>query len=285
MKTLTFVVKEPRRPDTVIEVEADRMLLGSGAHCDIRLPLESAAWEHVVVTQEGEGAVIARVVPADAVAFFNGTPRREAELAAGTVIRIDTVEVLLRDVRDNTAKPKRSQRPRAAVVVAALIGLAAALVILKNASAGGTPPPPKMPELFTAKNVTCPEKQGALPLAYQKLSLARSKRERFRFYPRDGVEAVALFDTAAACFASAKDASNARIAEGESAALKVAVQDALHGSRVRLERALVRKDARTALAQVKFQRDLLKGEPDGEAYGTWLALLESQLESLVSKES
>ena len=97
MKTLTFVVQEPRRTDVVIDVQADRILLGSGAHCDIRLPLEAAAWEHVVVTIEND-CVIARVIPTDGAVFFDGEAKRELELRPGVVMRIDSVAVTLRDL-------------------------------------------------------------------------------------------------------------------------------------------------------------------------------------------
>jgi len=284
MKTLVFVVQEPRRPDLVVEVQSERVLLGSGAHCDIRLPLEAAAWEHVVVTQES-GSVVARVVPKDVTATFDGDARREAELAPGATIRIDTVVVILRDITNAEVKKAKANPLRTAAMGASLLVAAAALFVLKNASAGGTPPPPNAPDPTTRVAPGCPEKQGALPLAHQKLALARSKRERFRFYPRDGVDAVASYQTATSCFDAAADHASADMARDEASTLQREIRDDFHASRVRLERALVRKDARTALAETKFQRELLVGTPDSDAYLTWLALLQSKLESIVSKES
>lgn len=283
MKTLVFLVQEPRRPDLVVEVQSDRVLFGSGAHCDIRLPLEAAAWEHVVVTQEG-ASVVARVVPSDMSAVFDGEARREAELMKGATVRIDTVMVTLKDINDNEKKPEKTRPLRSVAMGAGLFVLAAALFILKNASASGTPPPPAAPDPVGHATASCPEKQGALPLAHQKLALARSKRERFRFYPRDGVEAVGFFQTAASCFESGADRASAEMSREEATALGREIRDDFHASRVRLERALVRRDARTALAQVKFQRDLLGGSAEADAYLTWLALLQAKLESIISKD-
>jgi len=283
MKTLVFVVQEPRRPELVVEVQAERVLLGSGAHCDIRLPLEAAAWEHVVVTQEGD-SVVARVVPSDGTAFFNGEARRETDLVAGATIRVEGVMVTLRDINLNEVKKEKTNPLR---VVALLVGgfvAFAAILILKNASAAGTPPPPSAPDPVSRAASVCPEKQGALPLAHQKLTLARSKRERFRFYPKDGVEAVTHYGTARACFEAANDRADAALARDEATILQHAIREDFHASRVRLERALVRKDAYTALAQVKFQRELLAGTTDGDAYLTWLALLQSKLESIIAQD-
>lgn len=282
MKTLVFAVQEPRRPELVVEVQAERILLGSGAHCDIRLPLESAAWEHVVVTQEAD-SVVARVIPTDGTAFFNGEARRDAELVPGSSIRVDSVVITLRDVTTTEVKKQKESPLRAVAIVVGGLVLGAAMMIFKSASAGGTPPPPTAPDPIANTTASCPEKQGALPLAHQKLALARSKRERFRFYPRDGVEAVTHYGTARACFESAGDKANAAISRDEAATVQREVRESFHASRVRLERALVRKDAFTALEQVKFQRDLLSGTPEGDEYLTWLALLQSKLESLIAQ--
>lgn len=284
MNTLVFVVSEPRRPDLVVEVRELRILFGSGAHCDIRLPLESAAWEHVVVTQEN-GRIVARVIPDDTVAFFDGESRREKDLVAGTSIRVDAVTIVLREVTASAVAKSGANPVRTATLAGTGMVLALAMLIFKNASSGATPPPPTAPDPASEATLECPEKQGALPLAHQKLTLARSKRDRFRFYPHDGVDAVKHFKTAASCFRSANDAEGATTADAEGAALQASVRDEFHTSRVKLERALLRRDARTALAQVKFQRELLAGAPNADAYVTWLALLQSRLELLVAQET
>lgn len=283
MKTLTFVVQEPRRADVVIDVQADRVLLGSGAHCDIRLPLESAAWEHVVVTIEND-CVIARVIPSDGTAFFDGEAKREHELQPGNVVRIDSVAIVLREYAEKDAKIEKKSPLRSLVLFAGLMVAAAALLVLKNASANGTPPPPPAPDPVGRSDGVCPEKQGALPLAHQKLALARSMRERFRFYPREGAVSVSLYQMAAACFTDAREPARAEQALSEASDVQREVRDEFHASRVRLERALVRKDGRTALAQVKLQREILTGNTQADAYVTWLALLQSKLEAIVASE-
>ena len=109
-------------------------------------------------------------------------------------------------------------------------------------------------------------------------------RERFRFYPREGVVSLALYQTAAVCFTDAQDLARAEQARAEAVEVERDIRDEFHASRVRLERALVRKDGRTALGQVKFQREILKGNVKAEAYVTWLALLQSKLETILASE-
>lgn len=282
--TLTFVVKEPARAPVTLDVDLERLLIGSGAHCDIRLPLEAAAYEHVVIVQE-DAAIVARVVAAQGTALFDGEVRREHPLVAGTKIRIDKTEILVRDVRsrEKVERKKSRLRPILASVLAGLT-ITAALLVFEDASAEPSQPAPKMPSPFSKATATCPEKQAALALARQKLALARSKRERFRFYPRDGVEAVALYRTANACFVAGDDDPNARAAMSESTALAQQIEEQLHGSRVILERALLRKDARTALGQVKLQRELLSVEAESDPYVTWLTIVDSKVQASISKE-
>lgn len=284
MKTLVFVVREPGRKVEEIEVCADRLLVGSGAHCDLRLPPESAAWEHVVVTQEGD-AVVARVVTPDLAMSIGGESKRELELDEGVAIGLGGVVVeLVRVRREATTKRGSSTTGRIAVVLSGVV-IALGLLIIQRATAGEREAPwPDAPDPIGPEITTCPEKQGAAPLAQERFELARTKRERFQFYPRDGVEGVASFQAAAACFRAAGDPVSARDADEAALALASDVRHELHASRVRLERALVRGHGRTALAQVRFQRALLFGSKDADAYVAWLAVLQSKLEAALSKQ-
>jgi hypothetical protein len=283
LKTLTFVVHAPRQSDQVLEVCSERLLVGSGAHCDIRLALESATWEHVVITQEA-GVVMARIAGTGSMAI-DGESSREGELREGTSIRVDTTTIVLRKIAlENIQKKKSSIGPTIAGAVAMLV-VGAALAVLGSASASTTDIAPAAPNPIEAFTAACPERQAAIPLALEKASLARTKRERFRFYPHDGVEGVRYFRVAAACFEDGKATTDAELARADADALESDVKEAFHSSRVRLERALVRKDARTALAQVKLQRELLAENKGAEAYCRWLALLQSKLEAMASKES
>ena len=49
MKALRFLVRYPDGRGEELTIEADRVLIGSGAHCEIRLPVDQAAMEHVLV--------------------------------------------------------------------------------------------------------------------------------------------------------------------------------------------------------------------------------------------
>ncbi len=283
MKTLTFAIHAPREADQSLDICSERILVGSGAHCDIRLSLEVAHWEHIVITQE-DGKVIARVVGAGQMAL-DGEPQREGELQEGSTLRLDTTTVVLNRITVEEVKKRESSAGPIAAGLMALLVLAAGLFVLKTASAQANDTAPPAPDPVEAFVASCPERQAAIPLANEKETLARAKRERFRFYPHDGVEGVRYFRVAAACFEDGKAHGDAENSRSEAAALEVEVRDAFHSSRVRLERALVRRDARTALAEVKLQRQLLAERTDAEGYCRWLALLQSKLDAIASKES
>jgi len=283
MRTLTFAVKEPRHAEQVLDVIEERILVGSGAHCDLRLPVESAAWEHIVITDE-DGVFVARVISASQTTTFDGAARREATLAEGSTITVGGVVIQLRRIVGEASAPQRaSSLGKVIVAGSAIIVVLAACVLGKARADAQEATWPTPPDPLPAPVGACPEKQGAAPLAIQKLELARAKRQRFRFYPRDGIEAVGLFETAAACFTATGDAASASDAQEAARALSIEIREALHVSSVRLERAVVRKDAGTALAQTKFQRDLLFGRAGADAYLAWLALLQSKLEAASSK--
>lgn len=284
MRTLTFAIREPRRPEQVLDVTEERILVGSGAHCDLRLPVESAAWEHIVITEE-EGDIVARVISASQTTTFDGSAAREATLRVGSTMIVGGVVVELRHVAGEVVVAPKGTSPLAKVMLVgtACIAVLGAVVLGKARAAGREATWPEPPDPLPSPVTACPEKQGATPLAFQKAELARAKRQRFRFYPRDGVEAVVLFETAAACFAATGDSANASDARESARVLAAELREALHVSSVRLERAVVRKDAATALAQTKFQRDLLFGREGADPYLAWLALLQSKLEAASSK--
>lgn len=284
MKTLLLAVREGTRPEVVVEIQAERTLVGSGAHCDIRLPPEAAAFEHAVITEE-EDEIVVRAVRSENVFLVDGVAKREAELVGGSTLTIAQVAIRVVRIESSDVKPKKKGRLKK-VALAVVVGplIAAGLLVLRNATAEVPETVPSPPDPLRPAVTSCPEARGALALASQKLELAFSKEQRFRFYPRDGVDAVTSYEQAGACFRAGHDAAGAEDAEGRARFMRRQVVEAFHASRVRLDRALVRKDPVTALEQVKFQRDLLFGNERAETYVAWLALLQSKLESVLSKQ-
>lgn len=285
MKLLGFVVKQPGKNDELIQIHASKVTVGSGAHCDIRLPLEAASWEQFVVTQEGDG-IVGRAISKDRPTVFDDSREREVALAEGSIVTVDTIQIVLQSVSvaDDAAR-KRKPTPMRKLALVMSIGIVfAGLFVLKTATARNAVAQPPVPSPLRAPITECFERDDAHALAEQKLELARSKRQRFQFYAHDGVDAVALFETAAACMTASGDKAGADQATKQAAEMRRIIEDDFRASRVRLDRALVREDARTALAQVKFERELLYGREDCEDYIAWLAVLQSKLEAMISSE-
>lgn len=284
MKTIVLVVRGASKSDERFEVEVDRVLVGSGAHCDIRLPLEAASWEHVVVTDEPQG-VVARVVGADACARFDGRQAREHVLEPGTTISIGavTIEVVSVGMGDEGGVRHRRTPMQLGAVVLLLLLVGTGMFVVRRLLAEPRMTAPEAPAPLGLPIRACPEPGAAEALGSRKLDLGRTKQQRYRFYARDGAAAVAAFETAAACFQTAKDADAARDAALEADAMRERIAEDYRGARVRLDRAIVRGDARTALAQVKLLREILHGNPRADAYVAWLALLESKLEAAASR--
>ena len=55
MSGLEFRIRYADGRTEKLVVDSDRVLIGSGAHCEIRLPSAEAAVEHVLVTSSGGG--------------------------------------------------------------------------------------------------------------------------------------------------------------------------------------------------------------------------------------
>jgi hypothetical protein len=70
MSVLRFDIRHADGRAESLLLDADRVLIGSGAHCEIRLPLDQAAVEHVLIEAPGG------IVRAQARAFEPWAARR-----------------------------------------------------------------------------------------------------------------------------------------------------------------------------------------------------------------
>lgn len=284
MKRIVVVVRKPREAEERFEIEDMRVLVGSGAHCDIRLPID-AAYEHVLITQEAE-AVVARPALRELTMLVDGDRSTERELQPGNVVTVggSTIEVIsLEEIRTSGGK-KASPLRHVAVALATVVvvfGFAIASSAGSTSTALAPPPPDPAP---IAKNGTCPETDRGLAgeLARQKLGQAVDRQQRFRFHPSDGPESVRLFAMASTCFALAGDEANAADARLRAERMQVTIIEQFRVARVRLDRALTDGQAVQALQQIEFMRALLGTRDDTRAYVEWLIVLQSKVEGALA---
>jgi len=280
-------VRGPEGRTEKLSVHCNRLVIGSGAHCEVRLPVGRAAVEHVELTV-ANGRVRARACAFDPAPTIGGSPFVEAFVEPGMAVGVGPFQIVAlpraRAGASDESKAKFGVRKPlgVAVVFAALALLGVSVAARGSADAAGTPI--EAPPLWGAPVASCPQAAAsqALALAHERQTLAEGKRERRPFQVRDGVVAVPLFETASACYAAGGDPALATAASQAATDLRSKVQGDYHAHQVRLEHALFVHDLPTATREVKVLRAFTDGI--GGPYTAWLSDLDRRLQLELAKE-
>lgn len=283
MSGLEFRIRHPDGRNEQLVVDSDRVLIGSGAHCEIRLPAAESAVEHVLVTFLG-GGVFATARALSPPPTINGSPFTQAPLLAESVLGIGNVQMTIGvvEVAENAnviKKKQESTSPMTYVLAAIAIPLSLYIIFDDPPSENaGKDRPKEVPGLWAAAAPSCPQKAAdqALALAREKRVLAEGKRERSPFHIQDGVAAVPLFRAAAACYKYAEDVNAAREMEAAAERLKKTLEEEYRAHQMRLEHAIEVKDLRTAQKEVKVLLAMLQGQTG--PYVVWLSNLDRRLQ-------
>jgi hypothetical protein len=269
-----FRITRPDGRQEVLMVDAERALIGSAGHCEVRLDPELVAHEHVEVYAHA-GAVhfatrqyglATRLPTLDGATAVEGTWRPGSTLAIGNVqMTVDLVDI---------------GTPRAKPPVWALFIMIPILVVTIGAVAFARtvkmsdPPVPDAPVLLPPKDVTscrnaAPDQRVAL--ANEKLRIAVSKRERSPFSPQDGFDAVLLFEGASGCYRAAGMLPDAAAAEHSADALREKEQEDYRVRRVRLEHAYLVHDTPAVKRELAVLMPMTSQQRG--PYTDWLAAL------------
>ena len=267
----------------VLEVQADRALVGSGAHCDLRLLPDEAAVEQLTIeTRDDE--VHATVRALKPPVRLNGAPFLEGRLTQDSLLELSGValRVTLTELKEARAQaPRSSSQTHPAVQGVGLVAVAAGLFFVLHKS----PPPESVlaqsvnpPALFAAAPGPCRERapEAALSLASEELVDADSKAERAPFYPGDGLMAVHHYERAAACLKQAGQADRAREATRAAEQLKRELADQLHVHHLRLERLLVQAKYEEGARELAIVSSYV--EDRTHPYAHWLSAVKRELE-------
>ena len=281
MSVLRFDIRHADGRAESLLLEADRVLIGTGAHCEIRLALDQAAVEHVLIEAPG-GIVRAQARAFDPPATINGIPFTEAPLPPEAVLAVGRTEMRVAPAAvsqgDKVVKAKTQRTsPLTYVLVLIALPLAGYVILADDRNDANASPPPQAPELWASPVTTCsqPEPQKALAFAREKRVVADGKRERRPFHVQDGVAAVPLFETAASCFRAGGDADGASDAQAAADQLRLQVNADYRTHRVRLEHALGIDDWKTSQHEVRMLLAFTEGK-QGD-YVTWLSNLDRKL--------
>jgi hypothetical protein len=281
MGIIQFDIRHPNGQREAIVVEGERALIGSASYCDVRLPMDQAAYEHVLIEAFG-GTLRAEAKTDKPPATINDMPLTASPLSSDTVLGIGRIRLFVNFVPDFdasasvTAKKKNQANPAVQLGLVVMFGLVAYLLLMDDETVIA-PPPAQAPQLFTDTAVECREKVPAAALAFaqEQQALGDTKRERLPFAASEGVAAVGLFEMAAACYETGGRPVEAREARNTADTLKADLVNDFRARRVRLSHVLAVKDYALARADVAVLQALAVDKKG--PYVDWLAKTAEQL--------
>jgi hypothetical protein len=284
----TISATEGEASDKVV-VDSERVLVGSGPHCEIRLPADQAAAEHVLITFLG-GAIYAQARAYQPPPLLNGSPFTETPVNPGARLSIGRVEITVSVVEiADVAKlvQKKKERTSPITYLIAAIAIPASLYVLLDTPAEmeGAGKPKEVPALWDTTPVQCTHKdrERALAVARDKMVTALGRRERSPFDVRDGVLAVPLFALSAECFRVAGEKKRATEMDRMGERLKVQMDESYRAHQMRLEHALDIQNLKIAQRETKVLLTMLEGQTG--PYVGWLSNLERRLTLKLGKEA
>jgi hypothetical protein len=261
---------------TQIEADGAKLLVGAGAHCDLRITEPRVAQEHALL-EVRDGAVVLFVHQRAEPALVRGMPTRQLSLGETGVAVLGSVEltVTLRKV----AKSAKAAKSGAtwAFAVAFLVLCAGGTFGARAYAARPVERALEPVALFDAVPTGCHGYTGDEARAYGESEQrhAEALRERYPFAVEEGPRAVRLLDAAVACFAVA----GAKALEGKAAAeaksFRAAVEQDYRVHHLRLVHALEVSDEPQARREIDALQRLSKGR--SSAYTEWLRSVDRRL--------
>ncbi len=286
MSTLRFQIRHSNGREEQVTVEAERALIGSGAHCEIRLPLDQAAVEHILI-QVGAGGVFAQALNFEPAPTIGGVPFTQAPLPADVVLGCQQTQMLVSIAGDVVgaagSKPKGKTNPM--LLLAAMVGAALiAWMYLSDTDDQRRIEPAEYPKLWEQGSPACDKSPNeALAFATEKRVVADGKRERRMFHVKDGVDAVPLYETAAACFEKGGNKGEADATRESANALRKELDDDYRTHRMRLQHAMLVNDFETARREVRTLIEMTEGKEG--PYVSYLHVVERDLKQKLGRPS
>jgi hypothetical protein len=281
MDAIHFKIRHADGRVEELTAESPTVLVGTGSHCEIRLPIGQARLEHVLIqaTPAGLRAAARSFDPPptlDGVEFTQVPITAECDLVIGkTTIHVTPSTVSPVEGLSPGGAATRNPRLYAYVVFGLLAcGL---MIAARGRGKSGLKEPATVPKLWSVAADRCPQADPdeAFATARARLDLALAKRERAPFHPEDGVAAVPLYEVAAACFRTAGSVEDADDAAAAARDLQHRLREDFREHRVRLQRALVQEEWPRAEHEAAVVSTFLANAP-GE-YADWLANLRRKL--------
>lgn len=250
-----------------------RIVIGSGAHCDVRLAADQAAFEHVAIEELASGPQIRNLAPALA-ATLDGDAFSSRALGPSALVCLCIGNTQIRILREVRAAAVKRSAPGPVMIAKILVVAALAAAIVKvsimGPDASSTVSPP-MPELFAKTATECPRKDlaEARTVADDQRAIAEGARDRSPFDPRESRAAIKSYEIAAACYRLTHQTEASESAAQSAQRMREETTLDFRARRVRLERVLLVNDYDLAAQDVTVLSALTEGQ-QGE-YPRWLA--------------
>ncbi|MDB4944452.1 MAG: hypothetical protein JWP97_3986 [Labilithrix sp.] len=256
-----------------------RIVIGSGAHCDVRLSADQAAFEHVVIEQAaGLPPRIAALV-ATPPSSLDGHPVA-GQLPASGLLVVAATRIQITWVAPQAAVKAPALGPAMIGKLLVVAGLAVAIVVV--ATRGPAPPPPvptSVPELFAPAPERCSRTDAveARATADDHRARAEAARERSPFDPREARIAIEGYDLAAVCYRQGQLADASEEAALNARRLREETTLDFRARRLRLERLLLVDDHELAAQDVAVLAALTDGQSG--AYPQFLRSVQQNLKN------
>jgi hypothetical protein len=277
---IKIVVRKPNGTEEELTAHCEKVLIGSGAHCEVRLPVEYASVEHVEVSISN-GRIYARARSFEPAPTMGGSPFVQSFIEPGVEIGVGPLRIIATLAEQVGASPaQKAQKTSSNARLIAMAAIGVLVLVLASAAksgGGGVAPGGAAPALWGTAPTVCPQTSPAQAgvLAEEKRRVAEGKRERRPFHVQDGVAAVPLFELASACYAVGGNDAMAAATRQAGTELRTKVLEDYHAHQVRLEHALGVKDTSTARHEIHALKAFTEGLSG--SYVTWLANLDRSL--------
>jgi hypothetical protein len=282
METIRFCVTHTSGRIEELLTESAQVLVGSGAHCEIRLPIDQARVEHVLIqsTPAGLRAIARAFDPPprlDGAEFTQAPILGRAVLVVGET-RIEVSPSTSEAARRAVPRAQASRNPRMFAYLALGVAGVVTMLAAKGKNGDRAAEPIATPALWGSAVDRCPQTapDQALAAAKARLSLAIAKQERSPFHPEDGVAAVPLYEGAEACFRAAGREGDAADAAADAEHLRHRMTEEFREHRIRLRRAMAVQEWPIAVHESGVLLTFLPS--GGSDYGTWLSNLRRKLQ-------
>jgi hypothetical protein len=279
MEELSFEIRHGDGRHERTAARAARIVIGSGAHCDVRLAADQAAVEHVVIESHPAGPLVRNLAMPPAFTP-DGMALTALPLTSTVTLRIGATQIQIARVVA-AVKAKESSVSPAMIAKLGVVGVLVGAIFMVSRMGGEQPlgESPPMPELFAPAALACPrtDRGEARAVADDQRANADGARERSPFDPREARSAVKSYETAAACYRLAESAEASDEAADSARRMREETTLDFRERRVRLERLLVVKDYELASQDVAVLRALTEGQ-SGE-YAQWLTTVAQEIKN------